>query len=357
MNVTLEQKSPAADAAATVGIASLEDLRVHLQWAIELEHCTIPPYLCALYSIDRSRNPEAFEVVQTVLVEEMLHLALAANLLNAVGGSPVLDAALMMPGYPRPLPHGDQSFLVDLLPFGPAALEMFLKIEQPSSRAAVPEGDRYETIGQFYAAIAEGLRSLCEGLGEESVFCGDAARQITGRYPYGGSGEVVVVSDLTSALTAVAEIVDQGEGSEHHEVWDGDHQMFHADRDEVGHFFRFQELMLGRRYQRGDSPDGGPTGDDIAVDWEGVSPMRPNQRVANAPTAEVRTAQNAFNDAYCVLLCLLEQAFNGDPDSLGAATGAMFRLRAKAQELLRTSLADGHVAGPTFEYVQPEDRR
>ncbi len=30
-------------------IATLDDLRTHLQWAIELEFATIPPYLCALY--------------------------------------------------------------------------------------------------------------------------------------------------------------------------------------------------------------------------------------------------------------------------------------------------------------------
>lgn len=40
-------------------IASLESLREHLQWAIELEHSTIPPYLGALYSIEPGRNFEA----------------------------------------------------------------------------------------------------------------------------------------------------------------------------------------------------------------------------------------------------------------------------------------------------------
>src|SRR3954453_17455499 len=92
-----------------------EALRPHVQWAPELEHAPIPPYLCALYSLDAARNPEAAEVVQSVFVEEMLHLALAANLLNAVGGAPVLDAPRLLPGYPRTLPHGDQSFQVELL--------------------------------------------------------------------------------------------------------------------------------------------------------------------------------------------------------------------------------------------------
>jgi hypothetical protein len=69
-------------------ITTLDDLREHLQWAIELEHFTLPPYLCALYSLDPARNPEATEALSGVLIEEMLHMTLAANLLNAVAWSP-----------------------------------------------------------------------------------------------------------------------------------------------------------------------------------------------------------------------------------------------------------------------------
>jgi hypothetical protein len=79
------------DTSGAHAIDTIDDLRRHLQWAIELEHATIPPYLCALYSLDPARNPEAAQVVGTVLAEEMIHLALAANLLNAVGGAPKLD--------------------------------------------------------------------------------------------------------------------------------------------------------------------------------------------------------------------------------------------------------------------------
>ncbi|WP_440071084.1 ferritin-like domain-containing protein [Streptosporangium sp. OZ121] len=88
-------------------IDTLASLREHLQWAIELEHATLPPYLTALYSLDPERNPAAVEVVSGVFVEEMLHLALAANLLNAVGGAPRLDMPQMLPPHPRKLPHGD----------------------------------------------------------------------------------------------------------------------------------------------------------------------------------------------------------------------------------------------------------
>ena len=72
-------------------IKSIEDLHEHLQWAIELEHATIPPYLCALYSIKDGSNIESVEVIQSVFIEEMLHMALVANIMIATGGSPKLD--------------------------------------------------------------------------------------------------------------------------------------------------------------------------------------------------------------------------------------------------------------------------
>ena len=152
-----------AEAPPFARIGTLESLRERLQWAIELEHFTLPPYLCALYSLDAVRNPEAAKAVASVLVEEMLHMTLAANLLNAIGGRPQLDTPQMLQVYPRCLPHGvclphgDRSFEVPLLPFGPEALDVFLKIEQPATRGDQPESDRYETIGQFYEAVRDGL--------------------------------------------------------------------------------------------------------------------------------------------------------------------------------------------------------
>ena len=62
-----------------MAITTVESLRRHLQWAIELEHATLPPYLCALYSIKDGHNEEAAAVVHSVFMEEMLHLTLAAR--------------------------------------------------------------------------------------------------------------------------------------------------------------------------------------------------------------------------------------------------------------------------------------
>lgn len=334
-------------------INSLESLREHLQWAIELEHSTIPPYLCALYSIETGRNAEAREVVSSVLVEEMLHLTLAANLLNAVGGRPRLDTPAMLPGYPRCLPHSDRSFEVSLFRFGPEAIETFLKIEQPSRAEASPESDSYETIGQFYEAIKRGLHELSAAIGEANVFCGDPARQISGPHFYSGGGRIISVENSAGALTALAEIVEQGEGANHLQVWDGDRDVFHPERDQVAHYYRFQELKLGRRYQRGDSARSGPTGAQIFIDWEAVRPMQANPRTSDhASGSPIRLAQEAFNHSYCELLRRLEEAFNGAPQMLGTAIGEMYALKAQAEALMQMPMEGGsEMAGPTFEYV------
>jgi Ferritin-like len=354
----LEQRETSAAPATSARIVTLDDLREHLQWAIELEHATLPPYLCALYSLDPERNPAAVEVVASVFAEEMLHLALAANLLNAVGGRPRLDTPGMLPPHPRRLPHGDRSLELSLLPFGAEALDMFLRIEQPAPPGAPAEYDDYQTIGQFYHAIGEGLRHLCDRLGEREVFCGDPARQVTAFHFRHTAGRLIAVDDLASALAALEEIVEQGEGTARGEVWDGDQDVFHPDREEVAHYYRFQELRIGRRYRRGDTPQSGPTGETISVDLAAVRPMRRNPRLADHPPGSaIRTAQEEFNHTYCAVLHLLEQAFNGSPKMLGVATGTMYALKAQAQGLMAMPDGDGTTAGPTFEYVPPELRR
>jgi hypothetical protein len=287
----------------------------------------------------------------------MIHLALAANLLNAIGGKPRLDTPEMLPGYPRRLPHGDRSLELELVPFGPEALEMFLRLEQPAPPGAPAEGDDYETIGQFYDAIEDGLRYLCDTFGEDKVFSGDPARQVTAGPFHHTGGTLQPVTDLKSALAALEEIVEQGEGTSRGEVWDGDHDIFHPDRDEVAHYFRFMELKLGRRYRRGDTPQSGPTGEKVEVDYTGVRPMRPNPRRADhAPGSAIRTAQEEFDDSYCTLLYLLEQAFTGDPALIRDSVRAMFALKAEALKLMQLSEDDQTTAGPTFGYVPPESR-
>jgi hypothetical protein len=66
----------------------------------------------------------------------------------------------------------------------------------------------------------------------------------------------------------------------------------------------------------------------------------------------IRKAQEQFNDSYCAILRMLDQAFNGSPQTLKTAIGSMYRLKAQAQALMEMPTEDGMTtAGPTFEYV------
>jgi CDGSH-type Zn-finger protein len=339
-------------------ISTVQQLRRHLQWAIEVEHSTLPPYLCALYSIHQGANRPAYEVIHSVFMEEMLHLTMAANLLNAVGGSPKLDAPHLLPRYPAALPHSGGSFEVSLEKFSPKAIQTFMRIERPASDSAPPQDDGFETIGQFYEAVKDGIVRLASQMGEETLFCGDPKRQVTAAQYYGGSGRVLAVSNVDSALAALGEIVEQGEGLEHQQVWDGDRSMFHRDRDEVAHYFRFVEIAEGRRFQPGDTPKTGPTGERFSVDWGAVHQVRANPRSTDHPPgSEVRLAMDRFNHSYCAVLHLLEEAFNGSPALLAVATGEMYALKQQALELMELPYGEGdEVASPSFEYVASAER-
>jgi hypothetical protein len=77
----------------------------------------------------------------------------------------------------------------------------------------------------------------------------------------------------------------------------------------------------------------------------------------HAPGSPIRAAQEKFNQSYCALLQHLERAFDGAPQMLGSAIGAMYTLKAQAQALMQIPIEDGlATAGPTFEYV-PSSRR
>ena len=270
---------------------NVERLRALLEAAVKLELATIPPYLCALYSIHPSTNDEATLVIRSVVVEEMLHMILAANVLNAIGGRPRVSGPANAPHYPHELPDG---VILDLLPFSPAALESFLQVENPKYKAEAAKAehvegrrdtvhashvlklaDRPDTIGAFYAEIEAGLKEVAAEIGEEALFCGDPARQIGGDYYYAGGGAPIIVTDLDSACRALQEIVEQGEGEMT--------SAFDADGD-LAHYYRFEQLKYGRSYQPGDGV-GIPTGPPVEVDFDAAYPMLPNPTTAtSSPT-------------------------------------------------------------------------
>lgn len=341
-------------------IDSRDDLISYLCAALALEHATIPPYLTAYYSIHPTTNSDAAHIIRVVAVEEMLHLTLVANVLNAIGGTPDLTRPGFVPSYPAYLPDGEDDFTVDLRPFSPEAVETFCKIERPGSAPGtsprlVPtsdsgkavlvssptvEGMRFYSIGEFYEEIIEGLEKVAAG--DPALFRGDPDLQVRPEYFYSGGGEVIVVSDLDSACRALRFISDQGEGL--------DSGIYDAE-GELAHYYRFRQLQLGRYYQVGDQPDA-PSGPPLSVSWDDVYELKVSARLADYPAgSELADVARNFNAEYGAFLALLTKAFNGQPSLLQEAVWYMFRLRDGFNRLVRNPLpgSDGRHAAPTFE--------
>ena len=217
--------------------------REHLWWllaeALQLEHMIMCQYLFAEFSLKDGvadgLTPEQADAVDRwrnklrgIAIEEMLHLALVANLMSAIGAAPGLGR----PNFPQRSGYFPADLQLDLLPFGERALDHFLFIERPEGmdrpdaaefvataapRAPVdehetlPRGQEFMTIGHLYRGIEDGLRALSSRLGERALFVGSPRAQATPELFYWP--QLVAVTDLDSALAAVEEIIVQGEGA------------------------------------------------------------------------------------------------------------------------------------------------
>ncbi len=338
---------------------TVTQLRRFLHAALEVEHLTIPVYMTGMYTIRPGTNRTAYYTIRSVLLEEMLHMTLVANLLNAVGGTPRVAHSRFVRSYPATLPMSDASLRpIHLRHFSPEALQTFLTIERPRSfHTNVSEGSGWTSIGQFYAAINEGLTELVREHGEDGVFTGDPARQVGPEDFYNSGGEVFPITGLDSAQTALEVISEQGEGA-HDSIWDRDDQLFGEVR-QLGHFFRFNEIHTGRHYGPNDAPSLPPSGPLLDVSWDDAYPIVGDSTVADYHRFQESSAVHAkaveFNAAYATLLCCLERAFRGLPRALALAIPTMLTLRDLSEQLYRNPhpnpefARDGYFASATFE--------
>lgn len=330
------------------GIVTLDDLRDHLQYAIGLELTTIPAYLCALYSIVPGANTAACEVIQSVVLEEMLRMALAANILNAVGGAPATGPAGGGPGpvpaYPATVPFIDALPVIRLRAFSPAAIDEFIAIEHPDREEGTPvaAGDRYGSAGAFYAAIEAGLRAL----GTPEVFRRGrevrAGCQLTTENYCGGAGPLIEVTDLESALAAIGEIAREGAGAPPP-----------SGRTMHSRYARFAEIRAGRYYRPGQFAGEVPAGDILPVDWHAVQPMVPDPAARAYLGTWAYQPMMAFNAAWTALVDTIYRGLNGEPMLLREAVPGMYELKYQATSLLNlpSPAEPGRTLGPAFEYL------
>ncbi len=217
---------------------SREQLLYWLHEASEIEHHLMCCYLYAAFSLKRDdaawRDAQRAAVqrwrqaIMSVVFEEMTHLALVGNLMNALGATPHVNR----PPFPvdaGPYPAG---FVIRLQPFSAATIEHFKFLERPADEAltdaegfapkrqyrrAVPEGRLspgprdYDTVGELYDVLARSLEACVAAFGEAALFIGDPALQVDATLaPLPG---VLPVTDLRSARRAIDTIVTQGEGA------------------------------------------------------------------------------------------------------------------------------------------------
>ena len=333
-----------------------------LRNAIKLEHSTIPPYLCAYWSIQDHHflNGETARDLRHIALEEMTHMSLVANLLTAVGGKPNFtetgqgkDKFDPVPSYPAPILDGTVRCTIgdiSLQKLSQTSLKLFMQIELPSFADTIQpptlSRDKYVTVGDFYNAIEEFIK---EKLKENSHYT--SKNQL--EYTIGPDDEdaIFIIKNQNDALRAIAHIKEEGEGSESSPVADP----FTGDNT-LAHFYRFKQLHDERKYD--------PTQDDfrdLCAPYKGGKIKRPDvypmniqdQDFAGAELAKIRHGE--FNTEYFSMLRDLESAWaSGDLNKLQNSVGRMTSLTDIARDLIRIERPDGGGNfGPDFKVRGP----
>lgn len=343
-----------------------EDLVEMLRAAMKIELTTIPLYATTAYTIaevgDYARidptevNAEPLETIRQVMLEEMLHLSLAANLLNAIGGCVVLDREEAIPAYPCAILPSGKGPVAHLRRFSKDQVRLFREIERaPPNFDKVRDGNwrHAETIGGFYHCVDKALDAIVEAHGEKVVFTGDPAWQVGPEHYWGAGGEMIRVVDHDSARRALAMIVEEGEGADLGGVA-GDHDLIPGSggEEDIAHFFKFNQILLARRYAPGDRFGQPPSGGDLVTDWAAVHPMRDDPTAdAFKDLPEVHARMLAFDRLYSDFLLTLHSAFNGAPDRLREMAPTMISMRRAAEALVRIPAnAAGETAGPGWTF-------
>ncbi|MCW6530778.1 CDGSH iron-sulfur domain-containing protein [Sphingomonas sp. MMSM20] len=334
-----------------VPAVSREKIMHALYEAAEIEHCLMCTYLYAAFSLRDGEGEgltaeEAAAVARWrrmilgVAVDEMSHLVAVWNITAALGGAPHFGRANfpLDPGY---LPAG---LVVRLAPFNEAVIQHFVYLERPEgshepdgegfegpaglTRAIpglrlTPTGYDYRTVGEFYEEISANLRQFVEQIGEEAVFCGDPALQLSqaesrlvGAKP---------VTHLESALSAIETIIIEGEGAP-------------ADRDN-SHFQRFTAIREEFKALKSKNP-GFVAAHPAAVNPVLRRPPQPEGRVW-IENADAMATIDLANAAYALMLRLLAEVYalpSSDDDKLlyvGTAVGLMQALTVLAERAAR----------------------
>ena len=338
--------------------------------AAQIEHMIMCQYLYACFSLkagpDEGLTAGQADAVARwqktltgIAVEEMLHLALAANVKTAIGIAP----SLSRPNFPRHSEYLPQGVQFALLPFGADSLTHFLYLERPEGMERVdaaefvpaapppepvgpaeviPRSQGFSTVGHLYRGIEQGLSDLADRLGERVLFVGEPRAQATPerfRWP-----QLIAVTDLASARAAIHEIIEQGEGAR------GDWR--------PAHYGRFFGIWSEYQQLRQQDPSFEPARPVIPAFTRQPFDIDDPQPLLTDPVT--REVAELFNLGYEVLLQVLTRFFTHTDETdeqLDALVRAAFGIMGGVLRPLGTALTrlpagpgnPGRTAGPAFE--------
>ena len=294
-------------------ITSLPDLQDALQTAMQLEFSTIPPYLCAQWSINTDPGGVG-NMIRNIVVQEMDHFALAGNMLTAIGGVPSIANAAFIPNYPtNVLPGGiPQKLAVDLKPLTPDQVQVFMQIEYPEfppvALAAAPA-----TIGAFYDTIADGFTTVSPTINPNAFAV--------------NSGEAAPIKSIADALAAISLIKGEGEGTS------GSPDQPPTGNTTFAHYYVFKEIFTQKTLVQ-----------NAAGNWSFTGAAIQFPTTFNFQQSTVTPSPSlAFNQAVSQLLIGLQACWtSGAKPNIGA----MFNLQTLGVDLIKRGIRPEFVWAP-----------
>ena len=294
-----------------------KELSYLLCQAAEIEHMAMCQYLYAAFSLRSETGPgltveqlEAVERWRTVILkiaaEEMLHWGLVNNMLTAIGSAPYVTR----PNLPHRAKGYPPSVQFALLGFSEDSLRHFIYFERPQDveledvPVFAPVGEAPQLMepdelqprpqdfvsqGQLYRALEEGLVHLSKKLGEEGLFIGPPWAQADAAAFHWD--DMLAVTDLETALTALQRIIEQGEGGTSTDVTKAHYGRFSAVLDE------YLELKAADP----SFEPAHPVSAAIVRTVEGDPPSGPF--ITDPATADVADLFNVMNDLVLQMLC------------------------------------------------------
>ncbi|XP_066283288.1 uncharacterized protein [Branchiostoma lanceolatum] len=385
--------------------ARLEAIKENLHRALRLEWATIPPYLSAYYSLKDRYNEKIARLLKSIVIEEMKHMSMVANILNYLGQAPILNDPNKPLRFPTHLPGGVMPGLnVELAKFSlDVTHDVFMAVETPECnknllkvhhilRGIPHRAPPIEVPKQCLKVekkfncdlLCEDIIKKCEESNKDfdnttigavyihKILCPMVKLYNSTPDLFAPKDDYLkkqvpipfCVLDICSAIEGIKLIVAEGEGSDPcNPFYEG----------ELSHYYKFKEIWKGRKLKEtansvndGDedpffTPCGKDmtcpknysfSGDKIPFQEEGVWPTVVNPNTSKYPPgSRVRILSDSFNQKYVNMMNCLHEVYNGNPGLFSQCYALMTSLTVDAKRLVQTPIHPGGPHGaPTFEW-------